>query len=55
VKAAITEQIHRMSSETVTGVSEALAQSAAKDDYLARITPFLVNPFDTARVRERWG
>jgi len=55
VKAAIAEQIRRMSAETVTGVSEALAQSATKDDYLARITPFLVDPFDTARVRERWG
>lgn len=55
IKAAIAEQIQRLSAETIVGVSEAINQSATKDDYLARITPFLVDPFDAARVRERWG
>ena len=55
IKAAIAEQIQRLSAETIAGVSDAIAHSATKDDYLARITPFLVDPFDAARVRERWG
>ena len=55
IKAAIAEQIRRMSAETIVGVSDAIATSQTKDDYLARITPYLVDPFDNAQVRERWG
>jgi len=55
VKAAIAEQINRFSAETIARVSEALAVSASKDDYLARIVPFIIDPFDQSMVRERWG
>lgn len=55
VKAAIAEQIRRFSAETVDVVSEAIEHSADKNDYLKRILPFIVDPFDKTLVRERWG
>lgn len=55
IKAALAEQIRRFSSETVTGLSEALTQSSTKDDYLARIVPFIVDPFNKEQVRDRWA
>lgn len=55
IKAAIAEQIRRFSAETITGISEAIAQSGSKDDYLARILPFIIDPFDSNQVRDRWG
>lgn len=55
VKAAIAEQIHRFSGEMVVGVSEAISDSSAKDDYLARIMPFIIDPFDKKQVKSRWG
>ena len=55
IKAAIAEQINRFSAETITAMSEAIATSASKDDYIARLIPFIVDPFDRAKVRERWG
>jgi len=55
IKAAIAEQIRRFSAETITGISEAIAQSGSKDDYLVRILPFIIDPFDSHQVRDRWG
>lgn len=55
IKAAIAEQIRRFSAETIVGMSEAIAESASKDDYLARLAPFIIDPFDRAQVRDRWG
>lgn len=54
IKAAIAEQVRRMSAETVLGLSDAITQSSKKEDYLARITPFIVDPFDSQQVRDRW-
>lgn len=55
IKAAIAEQINRFSAETITVMSEAIAGSATKEDYLARVVPFIVDPFDAKQVRDRWG
>lgn len=55
VKAALSEHIQRLNAETITGVSVALDESSSKDDYLARIAPFLADPFDAEQVRDRWG
>lgn len=55
IKAAIAEQIRRISAESISGMSEAIATSASKDDYLARLVPFIIDPFDHAQVRDRWG
>lgn len=55
VKAALAEQIRRFSAETVTEMSEAMSSGAGKDEYLARIIPFIVDPFNKQQVRERWG
>ena len=55
VKAAIAEQIRRFSAETVAGMSEAISSGAGKDEYLARIIPLIVDPFNKRQVRDRWG
>lgn len=55
IKAALAEQIRRFSAEMVAGMSEALSQSSTKDDYMARILPFIVDPFNKEQVRDRWG
>lgn len=55
IKAAIAEQIRRFSDETISAVSDAITTSSNKDDYLARIFPFIIDPFDKKQVRDRWG
>jgi len=55
VKAAIAEHIRRLSAEMVEGMSEAISSTLSKDDYLARVSTFIANPYDKDQVRERWG
>jgi AcrR family transcriptional regulator len=55
VKAALAEHIRRFSAETVSGMSDAISHSSEKDDYLAQIIPFIIDPFDKKQVRARWG
>ena len=55
IKAALAEHIRRLNEETIAGVSDALEESVSKDDYLARIAPFIADPFNAEQVRERWG
>ena len=55
VKAAIAEHIRRLSAEIVEGMSEAISSTLSKDDYLARVSTFIANPYDKDQVRERWG
>lgn len=55
IKAALAEQIRKLSAETVLAVSDALSVSTTKADYLARITPFIIDPFDNAKAKERWA
>ena len=55
IKEALAEQIRRMSAETIDAVSEAIIGSSNKNDYLSRIIPFIIDPFDKSQVLERWG
>lgn len=55
IKAAIAEQIRRLSSETIEVVSDAITQSSTQQDYLARIVPLLTDPFDASKSRELWS
>lgn len=55
IKAAIAEQIRRFSMETISAISVALNTSTSKEDYLAQILPFIIDPFDKKQVKERWG
>ena len=55
IKEALAEQIRRMSAETIDAVSEAIVGSSNKNDYLSRIIPFIIDPFDKSQVLERWG
>ena len=55
IKAALAEHIRRQSAVTVAAVSDALDQADSKDDYLARIAPYIADPYDAEQVRERWA
>jgi len=55
IKAALAEQIRRFSAESVSAVSDAIGNAGTKEDYIARIMPFLTNPFDQDQVRARWA
>lgn len=54
IKEALAEHLRRLNSETVEGVSTAISTATSKDDYLAQIAPFIVDPYDEVQVRERW-
>lgn len=54
VKEALAEYIRRENAATVAAVSEAITESTSKDDYLARIAPYIVNPYDKDQVEQRW-
>lgn len=55
IKAAIAEQIRRFSAETVAELSNAITQTSNKEQYLSRLIPYIVDPFNAQLVRERWG
>ena len=55
IKEALAEQVRRMSAETVDALSDAIVGTETKNDYLARIVPFIIDPFDKSQVLERWG
>ena len=54
VKEALAEHLRRLNAEIVEGVSVAISTAVSKDDYLAQIAPFIVDPYDKEQVRERW-
>lgn len=54
VKEALAEYIQRENVATVAAVSEAITEATSKDDYLARIAPYIVNPYDKNQVEQRW-
>lgn len=54
IKAAIAEHIRRLNAETISAVSDAIASSSGKEDYFARIAPYIADPFDKEQVRDRW-
>lgn len=55
IKAALAEQIQRLNAETIAGVFDAITLSDRKDDYLARVAPYIADPFNADQVRERWN
>lgn len=55
IKAALAEHIQRLNAETVIGVSDAIDQSNQKDAYLARVAPYIADPYNADQVRERWA
>ena len=55
IKAALAEHIRRESAVTVAGVVDAIDEASSKDDYFARIAPYLADPFNLEQVRERWS
>ena len=54
IKEALAEHLRRLDAEIVEGVSKAIASASSKDDYLAQIAPFIVDPYDHEQVRVRW-
>lgn len=54
VKEALAEYIRRENAATVAAMSEAITEATSKDDYLARIAPYIVNPYDNNQVEQRW-
>jgi AcrR family transcriptional regulator len=54
IKEALAEHLRRLNAEIVDGVSAAISTATSKDDYLAQIAPFIVDPYNAAQVRERW-
>ena len=54
IKGALVEHLARLNAQTVAGISSAIASAETKDDYLAQIAPFLVDPYEPHQVRERW-
>lgn len=55
IKAALAEHIRRENEITVAGVADALDEARSKEDYFARVAPYLADPFNAEQVRERWG
>jgi AcrR family transcriptional regulator len=55
IKAALAEHIQRLNADTVAGVSDAIDQSNQKDAYLARVAPYIADPYNADQVRERWA
>jgi AcrR family transcriptional regulator len=55
IKAALAEHIQRLNADTVAGVSDAIDQSDQKDAYLARVAPYIADPYNADQVRERWA
>jgi AcrR family transcriptional regulator len=54
IKEALAEHLRRLNAEIVDGVSAAISTATSKDDYLAQIAPFIVDPYNDEQVRERW-
>lgn len=55
IKAALAEHIQRLNAETVAGVYNAIGEENTKDAYVARVAPFIADPYNADQVRERWG
>lgn len=55
IKAALAEHIQRLNAETVAGVYNAIGEGNTKDAYVARVAPFIADPYNADQVKERWG
>lgn len=52
IKEALLEYVRRLNAELVDGISSAIVEATSTTDYLARIAPVLVDPFDPAKARD---
>lgn len=53
IKEALLEHVRRLNEQFVTGVSEAITEAASTTDYLLRIAPFIVDPYDPRQSEDR--
>lgn len=51
IKEALVEYVRRLNAELVAGVAGAVTEATSTTDYLARIAPVLVDPFDPGVAR----
>lgn len=54
VQAALAMHIDDLISETLTGIQAAIEEASDTQDYLARLAPYIMNPFDRAISDLRW-
>lgn len=54
IRAALLEQLYRISEEQLAAMSGAIDSASSTDDYLAKIVGAFVNPFDPDEVEQRW-
>ena len=52
IKEALHEYVRRLNAELVDGISSAIAGATTTNDYLARIAPVLVDPFDPVKAHD---
>lgn len=54
IRAALGEHLRKTNEQTIEGISHAFDEAKDKNDYLALISPYLANPFDSEQANERW-
>jgi AcrR family transcriptional regulator len=53
IREALLEHVRRLNAEVVEGVTSAISESASTSDYLVRIAPFIIDPYDPAQSQDR--
>ena len=53
IREALLEHVRRLNAEVVEGVTNAITEAASTADYLVRIAPFIIDPYDPAQSRDR--
>lgn len=54
IRAALQEQMRRLTESSMSGVSEAITSSTNLGEYLLRVQSVIANPYDEAEVVQRW-
>jgi TetR/AcrR family acrAB operon transcriptional repressor len=54
IRAALQEQMRRLTEGSMSGVSEALSSSTNLGEYLLRVQSVIADPYDEAEVAQRW-
>ena len=54
IRAALQEQMRRLTESSMSGVSEALASSKNLGEYLLQVQSVVADPYDEAEVVQRW-
>ena len=53
IREALLEHVRRLNAEVVEGVNSAITEAVTTDDYLVRIAPFIIDPYDPAQSLDR--